>query len=87
MESSLQDRPIIDLPRIISEINTDYENFNFLRSVSCQDDQSIWTRGNDDILRLYNLKGELVESLKTQSGNDPTDIAVTRGGNLVYTLR
>lgn len=38
--------------------------------------------GQDKIIRLYNLQGELVKSFKTSSGHNPWDIAVK--GN-VYT--
>uniref|UniRef100_K1R4B2 Tripartite motif-containing protein 2 n=1 Tax=Magallana gigas TaxID=29159 RepID=K1R4B2_MAGGI len=81
-ESSPPDRPLIDEPQIITQINTEYEQ---LRSVSCLSDEEMWTCGNDNIMRLYNLSGELVKSVKTKSGNDPWDIAVTRSGDLVYT--
>ena len=50
--------------------------------MSCLSDEEIWTRGADKNLKLYNLKGELVQ---TKSGNMPEDIAVTRSGGLVYT--
>uniref|UniRef100_K1QM28 Tripartite motif-containing protein 2 n=1 Tax=Magallana gigas TaxID=29159 RepID=K1QM28_MAGGI len=81
-ESSPPDRPLIDVPRIITQINTEYRG---LGSVSCLSDEEMWTRGNDNIMRLYNLRGELVKSVKTKSGTYPLDIAVTRSGDLVYT--
>ncbi|XP_052684425.1 tripartite motif-containing protein 3-like [Crassostrea angulata] len=84
-ESSPPDRPLIDVPRIITEINTEYGDSNRLGSVSCLSDEELWTRGWDNKMRLYNLKGKLVKSVKTKSGNDPRDIAVTRSGDLVYT--
>uniref|UniRef100_K1PI85 Tripartite motif-containing protein 2 n=1 Tax=Magallana gigas TaxID=29159 RepID=K1PI85_MAGGI len=80
-ESSPPDRPLIDVPRIIAQINTECWG---LRSVSCLSDEEMWTCG-DNIMRLYNLSGELVKSIQTKSGNVPQDIAVTRSGDLVYT--
>nr|XP_034304714.1 uncharacterized protein LOC117682050 [Crassostrea gigas]XP_034304715.1 uncharacterized protein LOC117682050 [Crassostrea gigas] len=81
-ESSPPDRPLIDVPRIITQINTEYGQ---LDGVSCLSDGEMWTCSNDNIMRLYNLRGELVKSVKTKSGNVPQDIAVTRSGDLVYT--
>nr|XP_034308083.1 uncharacterized protein LOC117683187 isoform X1 [Crassostrea gigas] len=82
-ESSPPDRPLIDVPRIITQIDTEYER---LRSVSCLSDEEMWTcGGGDNIMRLYNLRGELVKSVQTKSGKYPWDIAVTRSGDLVYT--
>eukprot|EP00105_Crassostrea_gigas_P021834 XP_011441124.1 PREDICTED: tripartite motif-containing protein 45 [Crassostrea gigas] len=85
-ESSPPDRPLIDVPRIITEINTEHRDFNRLYSVSCLRDEELWTRGHEDNkMRLYNLQGKLVMSVQTKSGNRPSDIAVTRSGDLVYT--
>nr|XP_034313272.1 uncharacterized protein LOC117684607 isoform X2 [Crassostrea gigas]XP_034313273.1 uncharacterized protein LOC117684607 isoform X2 [Crassostrea gigas] len=86
-ESSPPDRPLIDVPRIITQINTEYGDSNRLCSVSCLRDEELWTRGLDNKMRLYNLQGELVKSVQTKSGNRPQDIAVTRSGDLVYTDR
>uniref|UniRef100_A0A8W8MYV0 B box-type domain-containing protein n=2 Tax=Magallana gigas TaxID=29159 RepID=A0A8W8MYV0_MAGGI len=84
-ESSPPDRPLIDVPRIITQINTEYGVSNQLIGVSCLRDEELWTLGCDKKMRLYNLKGKLVKSVQTKSGNKPGDIAVTRSGDLVYT--
>ncbi|XP_052678950.1 uncharacterized protein LOC128159789 [Crassostrea angulata] len=81
-ESSPPDRPLIDVPRIITQINTECER---LYGVSCLSDEEMWTRGENKIMRLYNLRGELVKSVQTKSGYYPYNIAVTRSGDLVYT--
>nr|XP_022318125.1 uncharacterized protein LOC111121240 [Crassostrea virginica] len=74
--------PLLDEPQTLTDIQTECR---YLRSVSCLSDSELWTCGyKDDILRLYNLQGELLRSVPTKSGNDPQDIAVTRSGDLVY---
>ncbi|XP_065928098.1 E3 ubiquitin-protein ligase TRIM71 [Magallana gigas] len=84
-ESSPPDRPLIDVPRIITDINTEYGQSNELFGVSCLSDDEVWTRGQDNLIRLYNLHSKLVKSIKTKSGKKPGDIAVTQSGELVYT--
>eukprot|EP00105_Crassostrea_gigas_P035266 XP_019919414.1 PREDICTED: E3 ubiquitin-protein ligase TRIM23-like [Crassostrea gigas] len=77
-----QERQLIDVPQIITEISTEYG----LCSLSCQSDDEIWTCNYDnETIRLYNLQEELVKSIDTESGNTPWDVAVTRSGDLVYT--
>ncbi|XP_078318419.1 uncharacterized protein LOC144620715 [Crassostrea virginica] len=73
----------LDEPQILTDIQTECR---YLRSVSCLSDSELWTSCyNDNIMRLYNLQGELLRSVQTKSGNWPWDIAVTRSGDLVYT--
>ncbi|XP_052680302.1 tripartite motif-containing protein 45-like [Crassostrea angulata] len=79
-DTSSSDRPLIDVPRIISDINTEYGEYK-LHTVSCLSDEDIWTCGNDNVIRLYNLQGEIMKSIQTQSGNWPLDIVVTRNDN------
>nr|XP_022309120.1 E3 ubiquitin-protein ligase TRIM71-like [Crassostrea virginica] len=77
---------ISDEPQVLTEIYTEFGGwFIRLHSVSSLSDEEIWTSGNDKIMKLFNLQGELIKSIQTESGNKVTDIAVTRGGNLVYT--
>ncbi|XP_065927012.1 E3 ubiquitin-protein ligase TRIM71-like isoform X3 [Magallana gigas] len=83
-ESSPPDRPLIDVPRIITNINTEYGESNELRIVSCLSDDEVWTCGGDNLMRLYNLHSKLVKSIQTKSRKIPYDIAVTQSGELVY---
>ncbi|XP_062585607.1 uncharacterized protein LOC134247265 [Saccostrea cucullata] len=75
-------KPLIDEPELIATIETGYKP---LYSVTRLSDEEIWTFGNDKIMKLYNLKGKRLKSIKTKSGNIPCDISVTRSGDLVYT--
>nr|XP_022299120.1 uncharacterized protein LOC111107948 [Crassostrea virginica] len=70
---------LLDEPRILTDIQTECRE---LDSVSCLSDSELWTSGYDKILRLYNLQGELLRSVRTKSW--PQDIAVTLSGGLVY---
>ena len=80
--SSPPARSLLVLPRLITDIPTVYD---YLYNVSCLSNEKIWTSGDNAIMKLYNLKGELLKSIQTKSGNNPQDIAVTRSEDLVYT--
>ncbi|XP_022309164.2 uncharacterized protein LOC111114911 [Crassostrea virginica] len=81
----LSDKTLSDKPHILTDIQTEFGGFgNQLYNVSCLSDEEIWTCGGNKIMKLYNLKGELLKSVTTKSGNMPSDIAVTRSGGLVY---
>ncbi|XP_061171173.1 uncharacterized protein LOC133180717 [Saccostrea echinata] len=75
-------KPLLDEPKLITIIDTEHK---YLHSVTCLSDEEIWTRGDDKIMKLYNLQGKLLKSIQTKSGNKPRGIAVTRSGDLVYT--
>nr|XP_022304514.1 uncharacterized protein LOC111111688 [Crassostrea virginica] len=82
VESPPSPRPLPDVTRLVTDIpTTGYEK---LYNVSCLSDEEIWTSGNNKIMKLYNLKGEELNSVQIKSGNMPEDIEVTRSGGLVY---
>ncbi|XP_061168250.1 E3 ubiquitin-protein ligase TRIM71-like isoform X2 [Saccostrea echinata] len=76
-------RQLLDEPETITSTNTGYDR---LYNVVCLSDEEIWTRGNDNTMKLYSInQGSLLKSIRTKSGNQPYDIAVTKSGDLVYT--
>lgn len=82
-EHSPQERSLIDVTQVITEIKTDCK---YAKNVSCLRDEDILIRGNVNILmRLYNLQRGLLKSIQTKSGNCANDITVTKKGDLVYT--
>lgn len=85
VKSSPLDMPLIVKPRVVEKINTKYGVSKEIRSVSAVDDDEIWTSGDNKMLKLYNLKSELVRKIKTKSGNKPSNLQVTKSGDLVYT--
>nr|XP_034329513.1 uncharacterized protein LOC109619769 [Crassostrea gigas] len=80
-DSFSQDQSLMDKPHIIAAIDTGYKR---IYGVTCLNDTQFCTTGNDAMIELYNLRGELVDSIQTESGNNPTGLAVTKSGHLVY---
>ncbi|XP_061180578.1 E3 ubiquitin-protein ligase TRIM71-like [Saccostrea echinata] len=74
-------KSLLDAAEFITSIQTKY---NYLYNVTCLSDEEIWTHGEENIMKLYNLRGEVLRSIITKSGNNPRDTAVTRSGDLVY---
>lgn len=86
VQFSYPDRPLVDEPYVISYIKTKYRVASKLLGVCCLNEEQIWTCGyNDRATRLYNLQGELVESIQIKSGSMPWYIALTSTKDLVYT--
>ncbi|XP_055999011.1 probable RING finger protein 207 homolog [Ostrea edulis] len=75
-------KPLLDEPRVTATIYTGYDD---LFSVSCLSEDQVWTREDNETMKLLNLQSKLLTSIKTKSGGIPEDIAVTRDGDLVYT--
>lgn len=80
--STLSDKPMLNIPKVVKAFVIEYEG---LKSVAYLNDDEVWTCGDDNIITLYNIKGELLNSITTQSKKRPFDIAVKKNGILVYT--
>ncbi|XP_065938071.1 uncharacterized protein [Magallana gigas] len=74
-------RELLDEPKLVTTIQTGYEN---LRSVTCVNEDRIWTSGTTIDIKCFNIKGSLLQTIKTKSRKWPNDIAVDRDGNLLY---
>lgn len=80
----VQKKYIIEKPHANIAIVTEFKS---LFSVACLSEEEVWTCGNNGEIKLYNLHGDLLKSIQTKSECAPSDIAVTRSGDLVYTDR
>nr|XP_022308207.1 uncharacterized protein LOC111114215 [Crassostrea virginica] len=80
--SGYTDILLLESPVLLTELNTGYK---FLYEVSSWKYKEIWTSGEPNFMKLYNLQGKLLKSIQTITGNTPDDITVTRRGEHVYT--
>ena len=74
-------KTLMDKPKILTTINTEITP---LYNVTCSTDEEIWTSGGDKIMKLFNIQGDLLKSMQTESEYTPQNIAVTMSGNLIY---
>ncbi|XP_061177459.1 uncharacterized protein LOC133186247 [Saccostrea echinata] len=82
--SSPQVKQLRDESEIVTTIKTGYGIYLF--NEACLSDEDIWTSGKDSTMKLYSInQGSLLKSITTKSGEWPSNIAVTKSGDLVYT--
>lgn len=74
-------RELLDIHEIISKFKTDYRD---IRSISFYSKEDIWTSGKVNDKKCFNTAGKYMKTITTKSGEWPSDIAVTSGGDLVY---
>ncbi|XP_078335883.1 uncharacterized protein LOC111101886 isoform X1 [Crassostrea virginica] len=75
-------RELLDEPEVLNTIKTGHEK---LRSVTCLNEEEIWTSGQTTAdIKCFNAQGVLQKTIKTKSGKWPRDIAVYSEGALVY---
>ncbi|XP_062568429.1 E3 ubiquitin-protein ligase TRIM71-like [Saccostrea cucullata] len=77
-------KQLLDEPKTVTTIDTGYKYAFY--NVACLSDEEIWTSGGDSTIKLYSInQGSLLKSITTKSGKTPSNIAVTKSGDLVYT--
>eukprot|EP00105_Crassostrea_gigas_P012853 XP_011428995.1 PREDICTED: uncharacterized protein LOC105329443 [Crassostrea gigas] len=74
-------KELLDIPEVINTFNTGYKEF---LCVSFYSEEQIWTSARIKDIKCFRADGKLMETISTRSGKRPTDIAVTRAGDLVY---
>ncbi|XP_062580190.1 tripartite motif-containing protein 2-like [Saccostrea cucullata] len=76
-------KQLLDEPETASTTDTGYGQ---LYNVACVSDEEIWASGNGSTMKLYSInQGSPLKSIRTKSRYEPSDIAVTKSGDLVYT--
>eukprot|EP00105_Crassostrea_gigas_P017797 XP_011435714.1 PREDICTED: uncharacterized protein LOC105334086 [Crassostrea gigas] len=74
-------RELLHSPEVIKTFNTGY---TYLRSVSFHSDQEIWAYAEVSEIKCFNVKGKFINAIKTKSGENPNDVAVTSDGCLLF---
>nr|XP_022300411.1 uncharacterized protein LOC111108670 isoform X2 [Crassostrea virginica]XP_022300412.1 uncharacterized protein LOC111108670 isoform X2 [Crassostrea virginica] len=77
-------RELLGEPEVLNTIKTGDAN---LRSVTCLNDEQIWTSGKTADIKCFNIQGVLQRIIQTKSGEWPNDIAVHRGALLYSDTR
>ncbi|XP_052677306.1 uncharacterized protein LOC128158479 [Crassostrea angulata] len=74
-------RELLDEPELVATIQTGYKD---LCCVTYIDDDRIWTSGRTNEIKCFNAYGSLQQTIVTKSGEEPFDIAVDVGRDLLY---
>ncbi|XP_078341696.1 uncharacterized protein LOC111110272 [Crassostrea virginica] len=74
-------RELLDEPEVLNTIKTGY---TYLPSVSCLNEEQIWTSGFTADIKCFNIQGVLQKTIQTKSGEWPRDISVDGDGALLY---
>ncbi|XP_055999106.1 E3 ubiquitin-protein ligase TRIM71-like [Ostrea edulis] len=74
-------KELMDEPKLVTTINTGYK---YLCNVTCLSEEAFWTCAEVSDMKCFNVKGKVINAIKTKSGERSGDIAVTSDGNLVY---
>eukprot|EP00105_Crassostrea_gigas_P033712 XP_011457179.1 PREDICTED: uncharacterized protein LOC105349190 [Crassostrea gigas] len=74
-------RELLDEPELVATIQTGYKQ---LLGVTCLDNDSVWTLGFTNEIKCFNIKGSLLQTIGTKSGQRPSDIVVNSDGDLLY---
>ena len=77
-------KELLDKPELLNTIKTGYAK---LRSVTCLNEKQIWTSGDVADIKHFDIQGVLVKTIKTKSGERPSDITVYSNGALLYSDR
>ncbi|XP_022302498.2 uncharacterized protein LOC111110336 [Crassostrea virginica] len=74
-------RELLDEPEVLNTINAGHK---YLRSVTCLNEEQIWTSGMTADIKCFNIQGVLQKTIQTKSDDMPLDIAVDTTGALLY---
>ena len=76
----------LDELKVFEDLNIREHALSPCNSLQWVSKSEFWACQNDKIIRLYNLRGELLKSIQTKSGKEPKNIALTRNGDTCFSL-
>ncbi|XP_078341250.1 uncharacterized protein LOC111105767 [Crassostrea virginica] len=74
-------KELLDEAEVLNTIMTWHKQ---LRSVTCLNEEQIWTSGTTAHMKCFNTQGVLQKTIETKLGRRPEDIALDRDGALLY---
>nr|XP_034317437.1 uncharacterized protein LOC105345308 [Crassostrea gigas] len=74
-------RELLNEPELVATVQTTYTK---LRNVAFLGKEKIWTLGETNDIKCFNINGSLLQTIKTKSKNCPNGLAVDSDGNLLY---
>ena len=74
-------RELLDKAEVLNTIKTGH---SYLRSVTCLNDEHIWTSGETADMKCFNIQGVLQKTNQTKFGERPRNIAVDFDGTVLY---
>jgi hypothetical protein len=75
-------KPLKYKPQLTAIIDAGYKN---LCHVCCFSEDEVWTCGDNNTLKLFNPRDDLLTSIQTKPRDMQGDIAVTQDGDHLYT--
>ncbi|XP_011440914.3 tripartite motif-containing protein 2 [Magallana gigas] len=75
-------KELLDEPELIATIQTGYRE---LRIVISTNEGKIWTSGEINDIKCFNIKSSNVQTIETDSKKIPNDIAIDSDGHLLFT--
>ncbi|XP_052679586.1 uncharacterized protein LOC128160323 [Crassostrea angulata] len=74
-------RELLNEPELVTTIHTGHKK---LRNVTYLNGDKMWTSGQTNDIKCFDIKGSLLQTIQKQSGTCPNDIAVDSDGDLLY---
>nr|XP_034306428.1 uncharacterized protein LOC117682590 [Crassostrea gigas] len=75
-------RELLDEPELVVTIQTG--QYKRLRSVTCFENDAIWASDGTKNIHCFTINGSILQTIETNSGKVPYDIAVDSCGNLLF---
>eukprot|EP00105_Crassostrea_gigas_P021693 XP_011440913.1 PREDICTED: uncharacterized protein LOC105337743 [Crassostrea gigas] len=81
-QSNTSVKELLDEPELIATIQTGYRELRIVTSIN---EGKIWTSGEINDIKCFDIRGSNVQTIETDSEKIPNDIAIDSDGHLLFT--